>query len=810
LHIPNGFSSFSVFSRKKDGRSAGAGLTLTLMGVRWASARGVAALAIAAGALPFGYAIRRANLEAHSEAEKILGSLGSLDQEGAEDAAALRSMAHAPLRVREAFLETALSTEKTAAKLRVHEQGLMVALSQIRYADAAALFRSALVPALRNKPQENAAEETMAFMRRWTLIRQLSADDAMSLASQLSARIPEESQSATRDQLAVAVTDLAPMLTPVSAESLAKTVSARLDIERDPNVLRADRVVLDALAPVMTSQARNQIAQFFIARVVKEHNAAALLAFKPAVAPLSTAIDTKTAARLSQSLVDRITMEYETAILDPLVGCLRPIAAKTDAADAQRISAILLRHIQLEPDSSVLVLMTQAMAAFGDKLPPATYEQAADVLLKRIAAEHNTATLSVYAYSMGVLNGRARSDQFEQAAREILTRLAAEHDLETLSNLSGAISSVADFLTPASAEKLCGLLVSRIETEQDPGKLLYLAVAMESMADEARGPGAATLADRLIARIRKEQSPHMLRSLAFNVAAFTNAGVSTAPVEQTILERMSAESKADDLRTLTSALYSLRKTASPESFEKAASILASQIQTQLDLNQIRSLAASLHALAEKAGPEPYERAASAIIHNARDLTVLEPALARIAPKIRLGKARELARILEQRIASEQDPAALRVLGHALADLPADAPRSGLEPILQISQAPCAATHSPAQIFNPLCSEEDWTILAREALKQKPRNDKDAIDPDFTQLASDDDDDAPGSPEQPEEPIDFQRLSAAVQSLAPAAEHSDTFAVIRWSGIVLMAAGALTLLWTLRKTFSEFRKMDSNA
>ncbi len=367
-------------------------------------------MAIAAGALLFAYAVHQEKQKAHAEAERLLGDLGSEDEEGSHDLAALKALARAPLSVREAFLEEGLASEESAAKLRVHEQGLSVALSQIRFSDATALFHSTLLPALKGKPQENAAEEAMAFTRRWSLIPQLGADAAMSLASQLTVRIPGERQGATRDQLAAAVADLAPVLESASAATLAATVTARLDMEHDANVLRDDSVVLGALAPVMTPEARSKTAQAFVARVVKEHNGGALLALKPALAPLSATLDPKTAAQLAQTLMDRIAVDYENATLDPLVQSLRPLAAKTEAADAQRISAILLRHIEFEPDSSVLVLMTQAMAAFGDKA-------AAELLTNKPPMHCSRESLRsairrrfrwIQLYSMGVLNGRAR------------------------------------------------------------------------------------------------------------------------------------------------------------------------------------------------------------------------------------------------------------------------------------------------------------------------------------------------------------------------------------------------------------------
>ena len=128
-------------------------------------------------------------------------------------------------------------------------------------------------------------------------------------------------------------------------------------------------------------------------------------------------------------------------------------------------------------------------------------------------------------------------------------------------------------------------------------------------------------------------------------------------------------------------------------FEKAASILASRIETQINPGELPDLVVSLHAMAGKASSEPFERAAAAVVANPRGLSALEPTLGRLGGKLREENAKEIAAILESKIAGAKDAQSRQLLEEALAHLPVH-------------------SRPASDLFNPLCPESEWEELAR--------------------------------------------------------------------------------------------------
>src|SRR4029078_6882185 len=101
-----------------------------------------------AGAAIWAFSPWQARIRGDSEARALRGALGTAEEESPQDASALVALSHANRAVRTAFLREALSSEEAADKLRLHQQGLSVALSQVNYSEAAALYQNALRPAL--------------------------------------------------------------------------------------------------------------------------------------------------------------------------------------------------------------------------------------------------------------------------------------------------------------------------------------------------------------------------------------------------------------------------------------------------------------------------------------------------------------------------------------------------------------------------------------------------------------------------------------------------------------------------------------
>ena len=751
-------------------------------------------LFVIAGAMTWTVSVRLERGRVISEAHRLFEDLGTEEQESPRDASTLVELSQSTRAIRAAFLSESLNSETAANKLRIHEQALSVALSRISYAEAIALYQTAILPALKANRGPNVMRECFAMLSRWSLVAQISPRDADDIASRLTDQLASASEDATETtplaQFSGAVAELAPRLSPDTAASLADKLFVRATTERDPAIIQTETRSLIALAPRLSANTRSKFAFELVNRLTTERDPSILLALAPALAPMSATLDAAAAGVLAEKLASRITNEFTAESLDALGSAFASVAPNADTAATERISEKLLRHVMLEPDPSVLLLQTQLLAAFGKKLPQGVYEQAAGSLLERIKAKPSAGTLSVLAFCLGVFKDRATGDKFfAEAASEIVSRFATEHNMEGLSGLASAIDSVADLLEPVEAERLSSLLVNRMFEERDPGSLLYIAVGLESIADEARGPGAAALVVRLSERMREEHSPHVLRSLAFSAGAFKNASANVDAGAEVLIGRMEEENDPELLRDLTSGLYALRDKAGNRWFEKAASILADRIQTQLNPGAIRVLITSLHALAAKVGPEPFERAASAIVANANNLAALEPGLQRIAGTLRPAKAQELTRILEQRIEREQDPKMLRTLGLALADLPVDTSKVDVRRVLSIPQAPCKLSRSPGQLFNPLCSESSWNELAAAAVHAKANPVNDDIEPDFTQLAPDDDDDATDTSVDAQA-LDFHQLSDAVSGLRPSEREAG--ATTQWPSITLVIMGAAAL------------------
>ena len=201
--------------------------------------RAIGVLLLAAGASVWLVSLRSERSGVKAQAHQLFEALGGEEAETAKDASALVTISQAPRVVRAALLREALSSEDAANKLRLHEQGLSVALSRVNYSDAVALYQEAILPALKADPGPKSLRECFALLSRWTLTEQVSPKDADEIASrltsQLSAVSEEAQETATLDQYSAAIVELAPRVTPETASNLAAKLLARATTERDPD-----------------------------------------------------------------------------------------------------------------------------------------------------------------------------------------------------------------------------------------------------------------------------------------------------------------------------------------------------------------------------------------------------------------------------------------------------------------------------------------------------------------------------------------------------------------------------------------------
>ena len=352
---------------------------------------------------------------ATSDAQRIFSALGTDEEETPQDAAALVELSRADRAVRVAFLREALTNEAASGKLRVHEQGITVALSQVDYSEAAALYRAVLLRKLNAPVEPVVLQQCFQLLTRWSLISQVNSEDAARIATRLTARMDLERNVEALEQISWGIAALAPRLSPESAGVLAGKLFATATTGGPGAIYDAVRALI-AVAPQLSPSRHKELAAALTARLTAERKRPTIVALAPLLTPLSATLDPATAGHLAGSLATRIAEEWDPASLDALVSAFRAVAKETEPAEAQRISVNLLQHVKQEPDPAVLLEVTEALAAFGDRLPRRVYEEAGEVLLARIRAERDPAILSELALGLGVLKDKASADQFDQAA----------------------------------------------------------------------------------------------------------------------------------------------------------------------------------------------------------------------------------------------------------------------------------------------------------------------------------------------------------------------------------------------------------
>jgi hypothetical protein len=147
--------------------------------------RGFGVLLAVAGIAVWGLSIRQRLARATADAQRIVDALGTAEEESSQDAAALIDLSRASRAVRAAFLRVALRSEVGAGKVRLREQGISVALTHVDFAEALVLYQKALLPILKGSPEPAVLRECFASLSRWSLIGQVSPQDANEIAGQL-------------------------------------------------------------------------------------------------------------------------------------------------------------------------------------------------------------------------------------------------------------------------------------------------------------------------------------------------------------------------------------------------------------------------------------------------------------------------------------------------------------------------------------------------------------------------------------------------------------------------------------------------
>jgi hypothetical protein len=250
------------------------------------------------------------------------------------------------------------------------------------------------------------------------------------------------------------------------------------------------------------------------------------------------------------------------------------------------------------------------------------------------------------------------------------------------------------------------------------------------------------------------------------------------------------------------------------------------MRTEDDPRELHDLASSLHALGKQVPKESFDEAATILASRTAEsrrpdeLTQLAQSLGAIAPDLDPHARGKLGSILAARIRGEHNPNLLRPYGEVLAAMPEGSFTAdeigNLAPLFLIPNAPCqiaALARGGAvlpllvrQISNPWCSEEGWdkTVAAFDGLVRRGIVHRAAappvaaLDDDFVQLVEDDDDGEEASAaltaiaDSNVFQVDFNKLSDALDASRQFEGVSHGLAAV--GGILLCLAGAICLIY----------------
>lgn len=222
-----------------------------------------AVLAVTAGLVWFGgaYSIRNT---AFGEAAVLLNAL-SRQGDSDLDAPALRQIEGADYATRQAALELLLSSDDHLPRFSAHRQGLMVALSQVRIADAVELARAVLIPALEEATYPPTLDAASDLFHRWSIAGQLAPAEAVSLAGSLLNRLAASTDTLQQAPWSLVVADLGPVLDDAERIEFLNSLVPLIETEPDPAALAllmeaalglAQDLDPDALAPFAESVER--------------------------------------------------------------------------------------------------------------------------------------------------------------------------------------------------------------------------------------------------------------------------------------------------------------------------------------------------------------------------------------------------------------------------------------------------------------------------------------------------------------------------------------------------------------------------
>ncbi|HEY6342479.1 MAG TPA: hypothetical protein VIY49_13370 [Bryobacteraceae bacterium] len=730
-------------------------------------------MCLLAGLLVWGTHSLSASRADQEAALRLLTAFTSDDQISTKQAAsevdAQGRLFQARADVRSIFLQSALRNSTDLPRLFHREQSFSVSLSQVRSADAHALYEQAISPAIHDSNDPRVLREAFELMGRWNSADAMNITERDGLAGELAERMLKTEDPDLVHELSGGLEQVAPGMSPwigegiawklalrsteegarstitdaqlpallalerslgtASAGQLAVKLIDRMFTEKDPAVQRT--LAMEAKDPEgkISQAVAGEIATKVVDRMLPEAEPVRLAAWAMVLDSLKDVIEPAKAGELALRLEPALIVDLNRSDLTAVLSGWRGLAAKSPLKYSQQIGAMMAGIMPL-PNLDAHALRRAATILAVVNANPSTFAPAGSILVSKMRAADEPNELAALGSGVAALRRKLPVSMVDDASAILITRMISTRDPDALEPMAGAIDDLDEGISKPKINEFVAALAGRMRTETSSKALLNLAVAFVALAQQSDSRNNNSLATTLLARMQNENGPQALRTLAFSlgtVADGANPAMHLAAGNKLAMS-IAVENDADALRALTAGLCSLGKNAGAGNFEKAAFVLASRIRLEDDPGELRSLAESLRALSDFIGPAQIRSAALTFgdrILDAKDpaeVRSLARSLETILPNVDPDTTARLGSMFADRAAQEPNTDLARALGETLELLPAgsvpEASLGRLDRLFRIPDSPCGIvarvkqngdlSRLVQQILNPACSQASWT------------------------------------------------------------------------------------------------------
>jgi hypothetical protein len=583
------------------------------------------ALCLLAGLVVWGVFSLSASRADQEAALRLLTAFTSDDvisvKQAASEVDAQGRLFQAGVNVRSIFLQSALRNSTDLPRLFHREQPFSVSLSQVRSADAHALYEQAISPAIHASNDPRVLREAFDLMSRWNVADAMNTSERDGLAGELAERMLKTEDPDLVRELSGGLEQVAPRVSPrigegiawklalrsteertrstitdaqlpallalerslgtASAGQLAVKLIDRMFTEKDPAIQRT--LAMEAKDPEskISPAVAGEIATKVVNRMLPEADAVRLAAWAMVLDSLKDVIDPAKAGELALRLAPALIVDLNLSDLTAVLSGWRGLAAKAPLKDSQQIGAMMAGIMSL-PNLDARALRRAATILAVVNADPSTFAPAGSILVNKMRAAAEPDELAALGSGVAALRQKLPVSMIDDASAILIAHMISTRDPDALELMAGAIDDLDEGISKPKIDEFETALAGRMRTETSSKALLNLAVAFVALAQQSDGRNNSALAATLLARMQNEIQPQALRTLAFSLgtaAPGANPDALLAAGNKLAMS-IAVEMDADALRALTAGLCAIGKNAGGGNLEKSAFVLASRIRLE--------------------------------------------------------------------------------------------------------------------------------------------------------------------------------------------------------------------------------------